>query len=99
MEPKEKLSIRAADPPQARVLAQLGNRQHDASAALTRAGAATVAGALAALDLGDRNTVATQAGHRLIAMMAPTSSANPASDHSDACPTFGQRAGQEEWAR
>ncbi|MGD0372946.1 MAG: hypothetical protein ABSC16_14820 [Candidatus Dormibacteria bacterium] len=95
MEPKEKLSIRAADPPRARVLAQLGNRQHDASAALTRAGAATVAGALAALDLGDRNTVATQAGHRLIAMMAPPAR-RPVIDHFDACATFCQRAGQEE---
>jgi hypothetical protein len=46
MTPKEKLSVRTADPPWARVLAQLGNRQHDASAALTRAGAATVAGRL-----------------------------------------------------
>jgi len=59
MEPKQKLAIRTADPPQARVLAQLGNRQHDASAALTRQAPPQLQDALAALDLGDRNTVAT----------------------------------------
>jgi len=50
MEPKEKLSIRTADPPRARVLAQLGNRQHDASAALTRQVPPQLQDALATLD-------------------------------------------------